>query len=179
MVGGTYLGHEDLATDIRARVGVLKAAAAAAQAALKETKEEEGEEPKDVLTVFMAPEFFWHGDEGPYLHARGDPDPADAILQALQEAFFGEGGGEGEGDGGVAAYRDWLIVGGTAITARVEDRAKLYGLNSTMTRNAVVGALAEQWRNSYGPLSEGRSVGWVGSVGWLVGGWVGGMIGFH
>lgn len=47
------------------------------------------------------------------------------------------------------------MVAGSCITARVEDKRKLYHLNSTVTRNAVVAALAKQWRNSYGPLSEG------------------------
>lgn len=142
MVGGSYLGHEDFETDVRARVAVLMAAAATARQELARGEEEE----EDVLTVFMAPEFFWHGDEGPYLHAGDEPDPADAILRALEAAFD------------AAEYRHWLVVAGTCITALVEDKDKLYSLNSTVTRNAVVAGLAEQWRKSYGPLSEGESV---------------------
>ncbi len=68
MVGGSYLGHEDFGTDMRARVAVLQAAAAAALKALRGERDGEGGqgegEEDDVLTVFMAPEFFFHGDEG-------------------------------------------------------------------------------------------------------------------
>lgn len=141
MVGGSYLGHEDFETDVRARVAVLMAAAAAAR---HELAKGAAEEEDDVLTVFMAPEFFWHGDEGPYLHAQDEPDPVDAILRALEAAFDAE------------EYRHWLVVAGTCITALVKDKEKLFSLNSTVTRNAVVAGLAEQWHKSYGPLSEGK-----------------------
>lgn len=136
-VAGTYLGHENVQKDIQGRLSVLQVAVKTAKAQLP-SNDVNG----TVLTVFCAPEFFWHGHEGPYLHTSKAEDPADVILQALADAFPAN------------EYPHWLFICGTAITARVENKEKLYNLNSTITRNAVVESLCRQLRHCYGPLSE-------------------------
>ena len=134
-VAGSYLGSECPQTDIRGRLAVLVEAVRTARARLPAQAEEEG-----VMNVFMAPEFYWHSPEGPYLHEGSSP--VTEVLALLKDAFP------------KSEYPNWLFVCGTAITAKIENKEKLYGLNSTLTRNAVVESLCKQWRHSYGPLSE-------------------------
>ena len=133
-VAGSYLGSECLQADIKGRLAVLAEAVRTARERLPE-QEEEG-----VMNVFMAPEFFWHSPEGPYLHH--STSPVSEMLKALTDAFP------------KSEYPNWLFVCGTAITAKIDNKEKLYGLSSTLTRNAVVESLCKQWRHSYGPLSE-------------------------
>ncbi|MFP8780122.1 hypothetical protein [Hydrogenophaga sp. RWCD_12] len=135
-VAGTYLGLADFQADVRARIAVLKNAAEVAKAALPL-----GEAPGSVLNLFVAPEFYFHGTQGPYLYGHGDPDPADFILDQLRLAFP------------ASDYPDWTLVCGSAITSRVQDMASIAVANNTTVRNDVVRALSEQWLASYGPLN--------------------------
>ena len=136
-VAGTYLGNDDTATDIGARIAVLKNAVDTAKALLPA-----GEDPGSVINLFLAPEFFFHGAQGPYVYATGTADPADAILQRLVETFP------------ASEYPNWSFVCGSVITTRVDAFDKVCALNSTTVRNAVVESLAKQWQVAYGPMQE-------------------------
>lgn len=135
-VAGTYLGLADFQADVRARIAVLKNAAEVARVALPP-----GEAPGSVLNLFVAPEFYFHGTQGPYLYGHGDPDPADFILNELRQAFP------------ASDFPDWTLVCGSAITSRVQDIGAILASNSTQVRNAVVQSLSEQWLAAFGPLN--------------------------
>ncbi|MFV0320733.1 MAG: hypothetical protein ACK5IN_10330 [Microbacterium sp.] len=132
-VAGTYRAAEDVQVDIQARAKVLKSAVDTAKAAAPDDP--------SVLNVFVAPEFFWHGTMGPYVHKPGEEDPADAILAVLQEQFPAE------------AYPNFLLVLGTVISAEVADIDAVFASTSTTVRNDIVKALGEGWIASSGPLS--------------------------
>lgn len=135
-VAGTYLGNADLATDIAARIAVLKNAVDAAKSQLPQN-----EAPDSVINLFMAPEFFFHGLQGPYVFDTKGNDPVVAMLQELASVFS------------AADYPNWTFVFGSAITAKVDSIEKIYAANSTTVRNAVVEALSKQWLAAYGPLN--------------------------
>jgi hypothetical protein len=128
-MGGTYLGLADVAADVGGRLSVMRAAVHAARDALPS-----GE--TDVLNVFVAPEFFWHGPQGPYLHATGAPDPAQHILERLTAEFPPE------------EYPNWVFVFGTAITATADDPAEVFSRPTTRVRNGVVADLAHRYRQA-------------------------------
>lgn len=134
-VAGTYRGTDDFAADIAARAGFLKVAVDTAQAALP--ADESG-----VLTVFLAPEFYWHGQMGPYVHKPTDPDPGDEILALLQSTFPAE------------QYPDLLLVLGSVITAEVGDIDTVMSASTTTVRNDIVRALGEGWNAADGPLAD-------------------------
>jgi hypothetical protein len=136
MVAGTYPAADDFDTDIRTRAAVLKAAIDTAKRALA---------PHDdptVLNVFVAPEFFWHGPMGPYVHTPADADPADRIREVMRELLP-------PGD-----YPHFLFVLGTVVTAAAADIDGVLGASSTVVRNDVVRALGEAWLASAGPLTD-------------------------
>ena len=95
-----------------------------------------------MLNVFVAPEFFWHGPMGPYVHTPTDVDPADAILEVLREALPAE------------EYPTFLFVLGTVVTAAVADIDEVLAGSSTVARNDVVRALGEAWLASAGPITD-------------------------
>ena len=134
-VAGTYRAHADTSTDITARLRQLKNAVDAAVSALPD------EPDPTVLTVFVAPEFYWHGQMGPYVFSHDEEDPADTILAALQAAFP------------VRDYPHFLFVFGSVITTRVDDIEAVFAASSTRARNDVVTALGQSWRATAGPLS--------------------------
>lgn len=134
-VAGTYLGNLDWHTDALARIEVLKHAVNTAKAKLN------GDTSRDVINLFVAPEFFFHGDQGPYVYAESAGDPVDTILKELAAAFP-------EKD-----YPNWTFLFGTAITAKIKKIEEVYQDDSTLVRNAVVKALAEQWLAAFGPLN--------------------------
>ncbi|MET0811676.1 MAG: hypothetical protein ABWY03_01390 [Microbacterium sp.] len=134
-VAGTYRGVEDFASDIAFRADVLQAAVDAAKAALPA-------EETNVLNVFLAPEFFWHGTMGPYVHKPGEPDPADEILALLQSRFPADG------------YPDFLLVLGSVISAEVGDIDTVLAASTTTVRNDIVRALGEGWNAADGPLAD-------------------------
>lgn len=135
-VAGTYLGNADLATDISARIAVLKNAVDAAKSQLPQN-----EAPAGVINLFMAPEFFFHGLQGPYVFDTKSNDPVVAILKELALVF------------NATDYPNWTFIFGSAITAKVDNIEKIYAANSTTVRNAVVEALSKQWLAAYGPLN--------------------------
>ncbi|WP_454162661.1 hypothetical protein [Gordonia iterans] len=132
-VAGTYRAAPDLEADVYGRAQTLKAAVDTARAALPTGD--------GVLNVFLAPEFYWHGPMGPYVHGPGDPDPADVILDELQKHFP------------VDEYPDFLLVLGTAISAEVADLGAVMRQSSTIVSNDVVRALGEGWQQADGPLA--------------------------
>ena len=128
-MGGTYLGLADTAADVGGRISVMRAAVHAARDALPA-----GE--TDVLNVFVAPEFFWHGPQGPYLHATGAPDPVEHILERLTAEFPPE------------EYPNWVFVFGTAVTAVADDPREVFSRPTTRVRNGVVADLAHRYRQA-------------------------------
>lgn len=128
-VGGTYLGLADVDADVGGRLSVMRAAVHAARDALPA-----GE--TDVLNVFVAPEFFWHGPQGPYLHATGARDPVDRILERLVAEFP------------PAEYPNWVFVFGTAVTAAADDPREVFSRATTTVRNGVVADLAHRYRQA-------------------------------
>jgi len=134
-VAGTYRASPDTSIDIDARLRQLKEAVDATVSVLPD--------PPDptVLTVFVAPEFYWHGRMGPYVFSRDEEDPAELILTALQAAFP------------VRDYPHFLFVFGSVITTRVDDLEAVFAASSTRVRNDVVKALGQSWRATSGPLS--------------------------
>jgi len=134
-VAGTYRANPDTSIDIAARLRQLKEAVDAAVSALP------AEPDPSVLTVFVAPEFYWHGKMGPYVFTRDEEDPADTILAGLKAAFP------------TRAYPHFLFVFGSVITARVDDIDAVFASSSTKARNDVVTALGQSWRTTSGPLS--------------------------
>lgn len=135
-VAGTNLGLEDFQADVAARIAVLKQAVDTAKATLP------GTPAGTVLNVFVAPEFYFHGTQGPYVYADDASDPVDYILQQLLATFP------------PSAYPDWSFVFGTAVSARIANPDKVFGQNSVAVRNAVVQALSEQWLAAFGPLGD-------------------------
>ncbi|NQZ08859.1 MAG: hypothetical protein HRT35_17015 [Algicola sp.] len=135
MVAGTYLGDADTQTDITKRIAIMKHAVDTAKSALPT-----GE--TDVVNVFVAPEFYFHGLEGPYVYAEQEDDPIDFMQQSLSTAF------------NATDYSNWTFICGSVITALVKNIDVVYNSNSATTRNAVVQNLAEQWQASFGPLQD-------------------------
>ncbi len=135
-VAGTYLGNEDFSTDITARISVLKNAVDTAKSQLPLN-----EDPSSVINLFMAPEFFFHGTQGPYIYDTHSNDPVEAILKELTSTFP------------ASEYPNWTFVFGSAITARVDNIQHIYASNYVTTRNAVVEALSKQWLKAFGPLN--------------------------
>ncbi|GAA1862147.1 hypothetical protein ACFQZV_13170 [Microbacterium koreense] len=137
MMVGTYLGDDDLHTDVAKRVAVLSHAVTTAKALLPSD-----EEPGSVLNVFVAPEFFWHGTQGPYVFQPDERDPAEVILEAVDAAFPAED------------FADWLLVCGTVISTQVADRHALWAEPSIDVRNDTVRALTEQYRKASGAITS-------------------------
>ena len=98
----------------------------------------------DVLNVFVAPEFFWHGPQGPYLHATGAPDPVDHILERLAAEFPPD------------EYPNWVFVFGTAVTAAADDPREVFSRATTTVRNGVVADLAHRYRQAQGRRVVGQ-----------------------
>ncbi len=134
-VAGTYLGNADFKTDIAARISVLKNAVDTAKKQLPPDTAGNG-----VINLFVAPEFFFHGVQGPYVYGTNDEDPVDAILKQLKNVFT------------VAAYPNWTFVFGSVITAKVNELRQIFESNSVTVRNAVVESLSKQYLAAYGPL---------------------------
>lgn len=131
-VAGTYRAEEDFETDIAGRVEVLKNAVDTARAALPDLGD------PTVLNVFVAPEFFWHGAMGPYVHKPTDQDPAERILSLIEQQFPAE------------EYPHFLLICGTAITAEVGDIDTVMSAETTKVRNRIVRTLGEAWTESVG-----------------------------
>jgi hypothetical protein len=143
-VAGTYLGNADTAADIAARVAVLQNAVQTAKAALPAN-----EDPSSVLNVFLAPEFFFHGPQGPYVFNSTETDPGEEIVSQLQAAFV------------VPEYSNWLFVCGTAMTTCVADFKRIWDNPATVERNKTVRRLTEAWQTAikaFGPMANDLQV---------------------
>lgn len=134
-VAGTYRGADDFIVDIRGRANVLQAAVDTAKAALPI-----GE--SGVLNVFLAPEFFWHGTMGPYVHRPAERDPGEEILALLEDRFTADD------------YPDFLLVLGSVVTARVADIDEVLASSTVSVRNDIVRTLGEAWNAADGPLAD-------------------------
>ena len=132
-MAGTYLANRDTETDIQNRVSILKNAVDTAKSNLPTTD-------RDVINVFVAPEFYYHGKEGPYIYSDPSKDPVDLLRQQLAEKF------------NATDYPNWIFICGSVITAMLKDTSTVFDSNSVKTRNSVVQNLSEQWLASFGPL---------------------------
>ena len=136
-VAGVYLGNDDFETDITSRISVLKNAVDLAKNMLPQN-----EDTESIINVFVAPEFYFHGTEGPYLHSASEADPAALILEQLQQTFP------------ASDYPNWTFIFGSAITGEVENIQNVYESNYVEIRNSVVRNLSQNWQNAYGPLQD-------------------------
>lgn len=134
-VAGTYLADPDTETDISNRISILKNAVDTAKDKLPS-----GE--TDVINVFVAPEFYYHGTQGPYIYSESSEDPVDALQQQLAEMF------------NAIDYPNWTFICGSVITAMLKDIDEVFDSNSVKTRNSVVQNLSQQWLTSFGPLKD-------------------------
>lgn len=134
-VAGTYPAYEDYNQDLDARVEVMAQAVDAAFEQLADA-------PKSpsTLNVFVAPEFYWHSTQGPYVFGCGEEDPADIALQKLRTRFPAD------------KYPDTLFVFGTLISAQVDNLAEVLQDSSVSVRNDVVKALGESFLKATGPM---------------------------
>ncbi len=133
-VAGVYLGTEDITTDYTARIGILKVAVDKARDALKD-KENEG-----VINLFVAPEFYFHGPNGPYLY--GNEDQTEKIIQKLADTFNQKD------------YPNWIFVCGSIVSTNVRDPQKLSDSALAAIRNNIVYSLSIQWLQAFGPLKD-------------------------
>jgi hypothetical protein len=136
-VAGVYLANDDFETDITSRISVLKNAVDLAKNMLPQN-----EDTESIINVFVAPEFYFHGTEGPYLYSASEADPATLILEQLQQTFP------------ASDYPNWTFIFGSAITGEVENIQNIYESNYVDIRNSVVRNLSENWQNAYGPLQD-------------------------
>ncbi|WRS29907.1 hypothetical protein U6G28_10385 [Actinomycetaceae bacterium MB13-C1-2] len=135
-VAGTYPALEDSSKDIAARLDVMEAAVKTAFAEIDKQDDE------DVLNVFVAPEFYWHSDIGPYVFSPGETDPAEYILEQLQGRFTAE------------KYPNTLFIFGTVISAQVDNLEAVLNDSSVLERNKVVRSIGEGWVNTTGAIKD-------------------------
>ena len=102
-VAGTYLAKEDFDSDFEHRLQILKNAVDTAKSQIPE-----GE--TDVVNLFVAPEFFFHGPLGPYVYSDPSLDPVTQMTVQLA-ATFNE-----------TEYPNWTFVCGTAVTSQIRFR---------------------------------------------------------
>lgn len=135
--GGTYLGNDDLAIDIAARIEILKNAVEVARAELPR-----GENEHQVINVFMVPEFFFHGSQGPYVFESPEDDPIIQIRAGLVEVFNSH------------TYPNWTFVFGTVVTTNVANAIELFQSESVLVRNKIVKFLAQEENRTTGLMNE-------------------------
>lgn len=137
MGGGVYLGNLSVERDLEMRVCILKNAIDTARALLPEN-----EDAGSVNNIFLVPEFFFHGPQGPYLFGHGDEDPMIALERLLVQYFP------------VSDYFNWTLVLGTAITSKVANTKRLFESSSVRVRNETVKFLISQERKARSALSQ-------------------------
>lgn len=135
--GGEYLGNVSVERDLEMRVCILKNAIDTAKAQLPVN-----ENTGNVNNIFLVPEFFFHGPQGPYLFSHADEDPMVTLGKLLAQYFP------------VSDYSDWTLVLGTAITAKVADTKRLFESSSVRVRNETVKFLIDQERKARSALSQ-------------------------
>ena len=132
-VAGTYLANSDIDTDMDNRISILKNAVDTAKNQLPDDE-------KEVINVFVAPEFYYHGPEGPYIYSDSSQDPVVKLCPKLAAKF------------NKIDYPNWTFICGSVITAMLKKNDTVFDSNSVKTRNSVVQNLSEQWLASFGPL---------------------------
>jgi len=132
-VAGTYLANNDVLTDLRKRVEIMKHAVDTAKNKIKDSDE-------SVINVFVAPEFYFHGTEGPYVYDEDSKDPILELQQILSDTFNRKD------------YPNWTFIFGSAITTKIRNMNVVYDSNSAKMRNNIVRNLSENWQASFGPL---------------------------
>jgi len=131
-VAGVYLGDEDTTQDYTARIDILKTVVDQAKEALKD-KENEG-----VINLFVAPEFYFHGPNGPYLYQ--DDDQTEKIMAQLAATF------------NQADYPNWIFVCGSVVSTNVRDPQRVSDSALAALRNNIVHNLSTQWLKAFGPM---------------------------
>lgn len=134
-VAGRYLGDPDNKTDINDREEILAHA-------IKEAKHCLPSEEDDVINIFVAPEFFFHGPMGAYIHKDTDSDPIDMVASTLADRLSQD------------EYPNWIFVCGSGLTAQIRDHERLFASSSIKVRNSVVENLSAQWVKAFGPLKS-------------------------
>ena len=132
---GTNLGNPDYKTDIDARIAVLVNGVETARAQLP--KGEEG-----VINVFMAPEFFFHGTQGPYVYETEEANPINYLQIQLKKVFSRK------------RYANWVFICGTAMSSYMRDQEVVFSASSTRVRNEVVKSLTANYLNSHGSINS-------------------------
>lgn len=133
-VAGTYPAFADRDKDIAARLDVM---ASAVDVAFEQINKQDND---GVLNIFVAPEFYWHSDIGPYVFAPGDTDPADEILAKLADRFPAD------------KYPDTVFVFGTVISAQLENLEAVLNDPNFVQRNNVVKALGDAFVEATGGI---------------------------
>ncbi|MBI3712340.1 MAG: hypothetical protein HY253_05165, partial [Burkholderiales bacterium] len=135
--GGDYLGNVSVERDLEMRVCILKNAIDTARAQLPVN-----ESVGNVNNIFLVPEFFFHGPQGPYLFSHADEDPMITLKRLLVQYFP------------LNDYANWTLVLGTAITAKVADPKRLFESSSVRVRNETVKFLIDQEQKARSALSQ-------------------------
>lgn len=130
-VAGTYRALASNDSDIAARADIIHAAVDRAFAQIPNND-------PSVLNVFVAPEFYWHGTQGPYAFAPGETDPITTIFDALTSRLTAD------------KYPNTLFILGTAISTQVEDLDEVLSNPEIVIRNELVKTIGEAWRHSTG-----------------------------
>lgn len=133
----SYLGNDDQHIDISSRILILKNAVDLAKSSLPSD-----EDTSDVINVFVAPEFYFHGTQGPYVYATDDEDPLPFMLNELSKIF------------NRVDYPNWIFVFGTAVTAKVANLARIFESESVRSRNSVVRKLVAEKLKAYGASNQ-------------------------
>lgn len=131
-VAGTYLGNHNFQTDFQRRIAIMKNAVDLAKNQLPVDG--------DVINVFVAPEFYFHGTMGPYIYQDDSRDPVDEIKSTLAKTF------------NATEYPNWTFLFGSVISSKIQNPEVVLSSNAVTTRNSIVQNLSLQWQKSFGPL---------------------------
>lgn len=130
---GSYLAASDMAEDMRNRVAILKNAVDTAKKALPAN-----EDTASVNNIFLAPEFYFHGNLGPYIYDSNSHDPVTQLMVLLTATFD------------AVNYPNWTFVFGTAITAKVENIHAVFHSSAVKMHKKLVRGLAESAEAEFG-----------------------------
>lgn len=86
-VAGTYLGYHDsnshleeiIQNDIQGRIDIVKNAV--------DTARENLPDGDEVINLFVAPEFYFHGTRGPYIFSDPKFDPIHIVKEKVKKTF--------------------------------------------------------------------------------------------
>ena len=108
---GDYVGDSVTSKDIQNRVNILMEAIKKAKAAIDANGSNDN---SNVINVFVAPEFFFHGIHGPYLwnNKETDVDPIQQAITDLKKQLT------------TKDYSNWIVVAGTMATLNIKSETK-------------------------------------------------------